>query len=294
MSLYRYFHLDVFAASHGGGNHLGVVVGADDWTEAAMQRFARWTNLVETCFLLKPTDADASYRVRMFTPHREIDFAGHPSLGSAHAALVAGVAEPVDGRLVQECRAGLIAIRVLGRGSARQLMLKAPQASVLAQGADAAAELPAALAGLPAGRLSPALVDGGRRWWVVEGASEAAVRGWHPDHEAIRTLAKASQSMGVCVFARAGEGDSLVVRAFAGGAGIVEDPASGAANGLVGAYLAQVEPEGTLAGGYAVSQGREMGYDARLVVHVEHGQVWVGGRTNTVIDGQVDWTAQQD
>ncbi len=81
--LLRYLHLDVFAATPGGGNHLGVVIGADDWDAAAMQRFARWTALVETTFLLAPTDPAARYRVRIFTPHKEIPFAGHPSIGSA-------------------------------------------------------------------------------------------------------------------------------------------------------------------------------------------------------------------
>lgn len=293
MNRYRYFHLDVFAARHGGGNHLGVVVGADDWSDAAMQRFARWNNLVETCFLLAPTQPQASYRVRMFTPSREIDYAGHPSLGSAHAALLAGVAVPRDGGLLQECRAGLIPIRIGEQSGVRELMLKAPAATLLTHDGTAVAELSAALAGLSPGRLPPALVEGGRRWWVVEAADEAAVRGWSPDHEAIRALAVGTQSMGVCVFARCGAGDSLVVRAFAGGAGIVEDPASGAANGLVAAYLMQAEPDGPLAAGYTVSQGREMGYDARLLVDVHDGQVWVGGRTHTVIDGELAWPSQQ-
>ena len=93
MTSLRYLHLDVFAATLGGGNHLGVVIGADGWSSAAMQRFARWTALVETTFLLPPTDPRASYRVRIFTPHREIPFAGHPSIGSAHAALECGLGE---------------------------------------------------------------------------------------------------------------------------------------------------------------------------------------------------------
>ena len=99
----RYFHLDVFAASHGGGNHLGVVIGAEGWSGEQMQRHARWANLVETTYLLPPTDAKASYRVRMFTPEKEIAFAGHPSVGSAHAALEAGLVQPREGLLWQEC-----------------------------------------------------------------------------------------------------------------------------------------------------------------------------------------------
>lgn len=285
----RYFHLDVFAASPGGGNHLGVVVGAADWSGERMQRFARWNNLVETTFLLAPDQPDASYRVRMFTPDREIAFAGHPSIGSAHAALEAGLAQPRDGLLQQQCGAGLIPIRVLGEGPGRQLLLQAPQARVLARGADAHAALAPVLSALAPGALAPALVEGGRRWWLAEAADEPALRGWQPDHAAIAALAAASDSMGLCAFARGDIPGTLVVRALPAGVGIVEDPASGAANGLIAAYLLEQEPDGPLAAGYQVSQGREIGYDARLHVRLEAGRVWVGGTTGTIIGGELSW-----
>lgn len=294
MPAFRYLHLDVFAARRGGGNHLGVVAGAHGWSDAAMQAFARWTNLVETTFLLPPDDPSASYRVRMFTPHREIDFAGHPSVGSAHAALACGLATPHDGLLWQACRAGVLPIRVEGHGTGdRQLLLRSPAAAVLDTGLAAHPLLRPALSGVATGTLAPALVDGGRRWWVVECADEAALRGWRPDHAAIGALGQATASMGVCAFARSdAAGHQLVVRALAAGAGIPEDPASGAANGLLAAYLAQAEPDGPLARGYAVSQGREIGYDARLVVRIDaDGSVWVGGRTHTIVDGTLQWDA---
>ena len=286
----RYLHLDVFAAIRGGGNHLGVVIGAQHWSGEAMQRFARWTNLVETTFLLPPADPSASYRVRIFTPHKEIPFAGHPSVGSAHAALECGLANPVDGLLWQECGAGVLPMRVEGEGADRGLLLKSPGERVLDTGHDAHPLLAAALTGIGAGALPPALVDGGRRWWLAEVESEAALRAWQPDHAAIRALAHASDSMGLCAFARSAHPDCpLVVRAFPAGVGIVEDPASGAANGLIAAYLAQAEPHGPLASGYVVSQGREIGHDAQLVVRIVDGAVWVGGRTRTIIDGTLHW-----
>ncbi|MBD8873058.1 PhzF family phenazine biosynthesis protein [Rhodanobacter sp. DHB23] len=288
----RYLHLDVFAATHGGGNHLGVVVGAEQWSGEAMQRFARWTNLVETTFLLPPADPAASYRVRIFTPHKEIPFAGHPSVGSAHAVLECGLARPVDGLLWQECGAGVLPMRVEGEGADRRLLLKSPGERVLDTGRDAHPLLAAALAGTGCGTLPPALVDGGRRWWLAELESEAALRAWKPDHGAIGALAHASDSMGLCAFARSTHpGYQLVVRAFPAGVGIVEDPASGAANGLIAAYIAQAEPCGPLAGGYVVSQGREIGHDAQLVVHIVDGTVWVGGRTHTIVDGALHWNA---
>ncbi|WP_049620577.1 PhzF family phenazine biosynthesis protein [Frateuria defendens] len=286
----RYFHLDVFAAKRGGGNHLGVVVDARDWTEAQMQRFAHWSDLVETTYLLPPDAPKASYRVRIFTPHKEIPFAGHPSIGSAHAVLDCGLAQPVDGLLWQQCGAGVLPIRVEGGDAGRQLLLQSPDAQVLQTGLDAHPLLPSALQGIDVGVLPPALVDGGRRWWLAECANEASLRAWRPDHEAIRALAQASDSMGLCAFARSAQADyALAVRAFPAGVGIVEDPASGAANGLIAAYIAHSEPHGPLARGYAVSQGREIGHDARLVARIVDGTVWIGGRTNTVIDGTLHW-----
>jgi PhzF family phenazine biosynthesis protein len=299
MAAFRYLHLDVFAASPGGGNHLGVVVDADGWSDAAMQGFARWTNLVETVFLAPPSTAAASYRVRMFTPRQEIAFAGHPSVGSAHAALYCGLAQVRNRLLWQECLAGVLPIRVEGEGTARELLLRTPPARVLAVGHDAHALLAAALAGAPAGVLPPALVEGGRRWWLAEIADVASLRHWQPEHRAIKALAEASSCMGVCAFARNPEKSTtvgghatyqLVVRAFAAGAGIAEDPASGAANGLLAAYLAQAEPGGELSRGYAVSQGREIGHDARLRVSIEADAIWVGGPCRTVIDGSLDWS----
>ena len=290
MAPLRYLHLDVFAATLGGGNHLGVVIGADDWNTEAMQCFARWTALVETTFLLPPTDPKASYRVRIFTPHKEIPFAGHPSIGSAHAALECGLAEPCDGLLWQDCGAGVLPIRVEGGGVTRELLLQSPGERVLATGGEAHPLLAATLAGIEWGTLPPALVDGGRCWWLAEVADEASLRAWQPNHAAIRALAQASDSMGLCVFARSHHRDyQLVVRAFPAGVGIVEDPASGAANGLIAAYIAHAEPHGALARGYQVSQGREIGHDARLVVHIDGKVIWVGGRSHTVVDGTLDW-----
>ncbi|MEO8810543.1 MAG: PhzF family phenazine biosynthesis protein [Rhodanobacter sp.] len=291
MTTLRYLHLDVFAATAGGGKHLGVVIGANDWSPAAMQRFARWSGLVETTFLLPASESRASYRVRIFTPHKEIPFAGHPSIGSAHVALEAGLAAPVDGLLWQECAAGVLPIRVDGRGAKRTLLLQSPGERVMATGRDAHPLLGTALSGTEAGELPPALVDGGRRWWLAEVADEAGLRAWQPDHAAIRALALASDSMGLCVFARAPIGArQLVVRAFPAGVGIAEDPASGAANGLVAAYIARAEPNGPLADGYVVSQGREIGHDAQLIVHIDGDSIWVGGHSRIVVDGSLHWS----
>jgi PhzF family phenazine biosynthesis protein len=291
MSKFRYLQLDVFPASRGGGNPLGVVIDASGWTDADMQAFAAWTNLVETTFLLPPSSNAASYRLRIFTPTSEIPFAGHPTIGSAQAALQTGFAQPRDGKLIQECGAGLLPIRVHGDDHTRELFVRAPAASVVAIARDIPPGLRAVVGSQALGALPPALVEGGRRWWVVEFADEAGVRNWQPDHAAILALAKADRCLGICVFARGSNAEfELTVRAFPAGVGIVEDPASGAANGLIAAWIAQHEAAGALARGYRVSQGREMGHDARIVVRIDADRaVWVGGRTDIVVDGTLRW-----
>ena len=287
----RYFQLDVFASQAGGGNSLGVVIDAEDWSASDMQRFATWTNLVETTFVLSSTVPGASYRLRIFTPDREIAFAGHPTIGSAHAVLESGFARDLQGSLIQECAAGVLPIRVEGAGALRRLFVRAPKARVLHDDGADNPLLRSILGDSPRGSLPPAFIEGGRRWWVAEFADEATLRDWNPDHAAIGALAQDSDCLGLCVFARAkGRDYDLVVRAFPAGVGIVEDPASGAANGLIAEWIALREPEGALARGYRVSQGREIGRDATILIRIEPGNaVWVGGQTHTIVSGTLDW-----
>ncbi len=279
--------LDVFPHAPGGGNPLGVVIDAYDWSPSQMQAFAAWTDLVETTFLLPPSVPEADYRVRIFTPTREIAFAGHPTLGSAHAVLHAGLAHPRDGILTQECQAGLLPVEVRDNGVTRTLSVRAPGARMLPMAATYDALLAAALGEAPLGELGAAYIEGGRRWWLAELANEQAVRGLKPQHAAIGELARASDSLGLCVFARSQGAFDVVVRAFPAGVGILEDPASGAANGLIGAFIAS--RPGPLANGYRVSQWREMGHDAELIVRIDGPAVWVGGRVDTIIDGTLTW-----
>lgn len=254
-----------------------------------MQAFAAWTRLVETTFLLPPGRESSGYRLRIFTPHREIAYAGHPSIGSAHVALDAGFIEPGDNQIRQDCLAGEIALQVEGEGRERKIFVQTPAAEALEAPPEQLQALHQLLGDLPLGRLKPTLIAGGRRWWLAEVASETSLRTWRPDHAAIKSLATASDSLGLCLFARSTCPDyEVVVRAFPCGVDIDEDPASGAANGLIAAHLRQIEPNGTLANGYRVSQGRELGRDAFIEVRYDAaGSSWIGGQTQTVIDGSL-------
>src|SRR5690606_23032278 len=189
---------DVFADRPGAGNPLAVVLDAERLDEATMQAIARWTRLPETTFVFPASSPGASYGLRMFSPQREVPFAGHPSVGTAHAVLEAGLAQPRDGVLVQDGVAGLLPLRVRGSGAQRTIAVRTPRSRVAEVAAADDARLADALAGLARGALPPALMEGGRRWWLAELADEATLRGASPRWDAIERLARETGSMGVC------------------------------------------------------------------------------------------------
>ncbi|HEY5612403.1 MAG TPA: PhzF family phenazine biosynthesis protein [Lysobacter sp.] len=306
MTVRRYLQLDVFADRPGAGNPLAVVLDAEACPEqgrrclddAQMQAIARWTRLPETTFVLPPTQPGASYRIRIFSPRREVPFAGHPSVGTAHVVLEAGLAIARDGQLVQEGVAGLLPLSVEGEGIARTIAVRTPRARVVEVAAAADPRLAASLAGLALGALPPVLMDGGRRWWLAEMAGEGAVRSATPDWAAIARVAESTGTMGLCVFARADAGNDydLAVRAFVGSPAQFEDAASGAANATLAAWLKHSDAlpgrddPSTGSHRYIVSQGREVGVDARLALRVDvDGEVWSGGHVCTVVRGTIDW-----
>ena len=282
---------DVFADRPGAGNPLAVVLDAAGLDDAAMQAIARWTRLPETTFVLPPTRPGASYAIRMFSPKKEVPFAGHPSVGTAHVVLEAGLAEPRQGLLLQEGVAGLLPLRVEMDAGVRRIAIRTPRAQLVETAEARGARLAEALDWLPAGVLPPALMDGGRRWWLAEARDEASLRSALPDWDSIAALARATASMGVLAFARChGQDYQVAARAFVGGPALFEDAASGAANATLAAWLALRDALPGSGGHYQVSQGREVGHDARLHMQVDtDGEVWAGGQVVSVVRGTIDW-----
>lgn len=277
--------VDVFAAADFGGNPVAVVLDAEHLSPADMQRIARWTNLSETTFVLPPSQSDASYRVRIFTPRQELPFAGHPSLGTAHAVIEAGIAVPVDGVLVQECGAGLLPVRAQASDDAPLLFVRAPDARFV-DDASIAAELSAALRAEIAAQPAPRAVNVGPTWIVAALADATAVRALQPDLAALTALSRRVGAVGVTVFGRESGDTTFAARSFAPIDGIPEDPVCGSGNAAVGAFLREAaalpSPE------YVVSQGREVAREGRVHVHVDaDGRIEIGGRTVTRIDGMI-------
>jgi PhzF family phenazine biosynthesis protein len=268
--------VNVFSAEGYLGNPLAVVPDAEGVSDDEMRRFASWTNLSETAFLLAPTDpALADYRVRIFTPSDELSFAGHPTIGSAHAWLEAGGVPRQEGEVVQECPAGLVRVR---RGE--RLAFEAPP--IVREGpvtGEERSRLLRALALADDDVLDARWIDNGPGWVGVLMRDAAAVLAVRPDWAEFGDL-----EVGVLGAYPEGSECAVEVRAFCPSLGVVEDPVTGSLNASIGQWLAgdRLPPS------YVASQGTMLGRRGR--VHVEReddGRVWVGGDATTAIKGTV-------
>ena len=299
--------VDVFTDQAYFGNPLAVVLDASDLDEAAMARFAQWTNLSETTFLLPPTDASADYRVRIFTPGGELPFAGHPTLGSCHSWLQAGGLPRGKDFIVQECKQGLVKIRrEAAPGGAQRLAFAAPTLKRSAPNPVTLAKVAGAL-GLKASQIiASQLLDNGPAWLTLLLDSPDTVLKLTPNHAELQSI---GAKVGVAAFypatnaapliaranreAQAFSGASsahaatpdIEVRAFAAPIGVNEDPVTGSLNASLAQWLMA---DGYAPERYLASQGVCLGRAGQ--VHLERdasGQVWVGGETVTCIDGSV-------
>lgn len=282
----RFTQVDVFSAVPLRGNPVAVVVDGEGLTDEQMQAFAAWTNLSETTFLLPPTTPEADYRVRIFTTEEELPFAGHPTLGSAHAWLAAGGTPRTAGRLVQECAAGPVRLREEGGRWA----FAAPPLTRYEPVDDAT--LARAVAAL---RLDPADVRDSS--WLVNGpvwiglrlasaeqvlAIEPGAMGdlfvgvVGPHTAATRTAATPGAAAGA-------DRPDIEVRALMGNG--VEDPVTGSFNAGAARWLMDT---GQVPASYVAAQGTALGRLGRVHVTAADGDIWVAGDTTTVIAGTVD------
>ena len=272
---HRFDQLDVFGAAPYRGNPLAVVHDAAGLDDARMAEFARWTNLSETTFLLPPTDAQADYRVRIFTPGGELPFAGHPTLGSCHAWLAAGGQPRQPGVVLQECGVGLVRIR---RDGTRLAFAAPPRRRTGALDEVLLATIAHGLGVARSELLRHEWVDNGPGWCAVMLRSGAAVRALQPDWAALGEL-----KVGVVAPQTDGEDTAFEVRAFFGGGGF-EDPVTGSLNASLAQWLigAGLAPDR-----YVAAQGHALGRAGRVHVQREGEAIWVGGDVVACISGEV-------
>jgi len=269
--------VDVFSESTCRGNALAVFHEADDLSDEQMATIARWTNLSETTFLCSPTDPGADYRVRIWTTGGELPFAGHPTLGSAHAWLEAGGVPASEGVVVQQCATGLVEVRGVDRlRFAAPPLTRSGPVSV----ADAA-RVTTALGLDPADVVDLAWVDNGPGWVGVLLRSPDAVLAAAPDPS---NCAGVKAGL-VAVYPPGTRDDGVVaeVRAFySDGRDFAEDPVTGSLNAGLAQWLV---PAGHLPEHYVAAQGTVIGRAGRVHVDVVDGTTWVGGQTRTVVIG---------
>jgi PhzF family phenazine biosynthesis protein len=284
----RYEVVDVFAPGPLLGNPVAVVLDAEDLDPAAMQHIASWTNLSETTFVLPPTTSEADYRLRIFTPRTELPFAGHPTLGSAHAVLNTGrVKHRQGGRLIQQCGVGLVEVEVGGQGECGQLTFGLPPSKIKPLDAADVVELDAVLGCSSGTETAPAIVDVGAVWVVAHMSDAAAVIGLRPNLRRLAAFERRLGVTGVTIFGAHEDGDAAIeVRAFAPSCGVDEDPVCGSGNGSVAAFrwARGLLPRG--GGDYVAAQGRCVGRDGRVKVNVDaNGKIRIGGACITCLAG---------
>jgi PhzF family phenazine biosynthesis protein len=272
----RFVQLDVFTDRPYFGNPLAVVVDAEGLDTDEMQRFANWTNLSETTFLLPPTDPAADYRVRIFTPVAELPFAGHPTLGSAHAWLAHGGMPRCEGVVVQECGVGLVTIRRDGVA----LAFAAP--ALLRGGPVDEATLQQAVAELGIERsavVDAAWADNGPGWLGLLLASADEVLAIRPNAMQL--------TIGVAGAYPVGSPFAYEVRAFYSDGGLtLEDPVTGSLNASLAQWLIAT---GRVTPPYTASQGTVLCRAGKVRITTDAaGTVWVGGDVTTCITGTVE------
>ncbi|MDE2436980.1 MAG: PhzF family phenazine biosynthesis protein [Sphingomonadales bacterium] len=267
--------VDVFTAVPYRGNPVAVVLDAEGLDTAEMQAFANWTNLSETTFVLPATEPGADYQVRIFTPKVEMPFAGHPTIGTAHAVIEAGLAVPRGGRLVQQCAVGLVDLTI----GTESIAFRLPRYKLAPlDDPEATAWIGATVRGLAHA------VDVGPVWLVAELESRAALEALEPDYDRLAQYYAPRQMTGATLFAQ--EGDEIIVRSFAPSDGIMEDPVCGSGNGAVAAYRLTMGHIGS-GSRYVASQGRQVGRDGRVTVRIDGVDVEIGGAAVTCIMGEV-------
>jgi PhzF family phenazine biosynthesis protein len=275
MTSRAFVQVDVFSATPYRGNPLAVVLDADGLSTEQMQRFANWTNLSETTFVLPPTTPGADYRVRIFTPSVELPFAGHPTIGTCHAWLARNPQHAGD-TVVQECGAGLIPLRRTGD----RLAFAAPP---LLRDEPVEEELQARIAsvlGIDRAAIRDARwVDNGPGWVAVLLESAQAVLELRPGVVDVE--------LGVVGPYPEGAPEAIEVRAFVpAGSSTVEDPVTGSLNAGLALWLLRT---GRLEAPYVASQGTALGREGRVYVDQDGaGTVWVGGHAVTCVRGEVE------
>ena len=267
--------VNVFSSDPVGGNPLAVIHSAGGLSDTRMAALARWTNLSETTFLLPPTDPGADYQVRIFTPDRELPFAGHPTLGSCHAWLEAAGKPRNPAMVVQQCGVGLVRVR---RDGARLEFAAPPLRRSGPLEPDVLAKIARALELAPVDIVHHQWVDNGPGWCAIMLGSARQVLSLTPDWAALAPL-----KLGVVGPHEAPHDAAFEVRAFTGRG--TEDPVTGSLNASLAQWLMSA---GLAASSYVAAQGTALQRVGRVHLRKDGDDIWVGGDVVSVVSGELD------
>lgn len=288
MTTIPFKQVDVFTKVPFFGNPVAVVLDGSALDSAQMQRIANRTNLSETTFVLPPTQAGADYRVRIFTPGSELPFAGHPTIGTAHALLEAGRVAARDGKLVQECGAGLVELAIgVDEDGTRVISFDLPRPRVTELSDAQIDELQAILGAPVVSAARPRLIDVGARWIVAQLPDAEAVINVRPDLGRMKIQDVHAGATGVVLFGAHAPGQSarIEVRAFAPSCGVSEDPVCGSGNGCVAVFIRETGQVERFGDTFLSSQGRVVGRAGSLRIAITPARIQVGGAAVTCVDG---------
>jgi PhzF family phenazine biosynthesis protein len=276
MTRRRFVQCDVFSRHPTQGNGLAVVVDAAGLSDAAMQRFAARTNLAETTFLLPPTDPVADYRVRIFTPRREMPFAGHPTLGSCIAWLHCGGVPRTPGLVRQECAVGLVDIDVTQQGMPA---FDAPPTAIRPMDPRQLEAILSALSIPHDAVLQSAELQNGPVWQVLQLKDADAVLA----ADASRLRWPEFRSVGLVGAHAPGSECDHEVRMLAPSSGMSEDPITGSLNAAIARWMLA---QGRLPSAMTVAQGTVIDRRGRVAIRLAaNGRLWIGGYTQVLIEG---------
>ena len=274
----RFIQCDVFTPTPTLGNVLAVVVDGENLAEDTMRRFAAWTNLAETTFILPPQDPVADYRLRIFTPTREMLFAGHPTLGSCASWLHCGGKPREPGIVRQECGVGIVEIDT---SDSRLLAFTAPPTAVRPMQQENFDAITATLE-IPAEQiLHSAELENGPLWQVMQLDSAEAVLAL----DSSRVRWPEFNSIGLIGACPPGSECDYEVRMLAPSSGMSEDPITGSLNSALAHWL---QAQGRLEQPVTVAQGTSIGRHGRVAITpVDSATVRIGGQTHILIEGTV-------
>lgn len=272
--------VDVFSDKKFKGNPVAVFFDTDNLSTEQMAEMSAWTNLSEATFVEKPTDDKADYKVRIFSLENELPFAGHPTIGTCHALLEAGLIKPTNGKIIQQCNAGLVELQVDG-DSNPTISFKLPYVKRRELTQEQIDKVTGAM-NAPSKAINAAVYDVGPVWLTVQLDSAETVLGLKPSMETIIKVSNELNVTGFQVIGKYANGtNNYETRTFCPAIGVHEDPVCGSGSGATGAFLRDSDQ---VKGTVNINQGTLLKREGRVTVNAET-DVKVGGKAVTVVNG---------